>query len=172
MTGESHGPGGGRGCVEAETKPKPHAKRARACSPRRSGSGATSTARLPGGFTEPLRTRRGLRSDPSWECCLQGGGREAGCAGRHFPGSFTLAGTNSRFPRGCARRSALPLPPLPASCLRLLPLPPHSIPVPVCLQLGSESSGCPSSGCGRRRSPRRFHPRWTAATPALRASGT
>lgn len=70
-------------------------------------------------------------SEPQKDCGVTPAGSAAfkegaGKPGRHFAGSFTLAGTHSRFPRGCARRSALPLPPLPASCLRLLPLPPPS----------------------------------------------
>lgn len=48
LTRGSHRRGGWCGCVEAETKPKPHAQRARACFPRRFGSGVTYPARLPG----------------------------------------------------------------------------------------------------------------------------
>uniref|UniRef100_A0A8I3S7T1 Copine 8 n=1 Tax=Canis lupus familiaris TaxID=9615 RepID=A0A8I3S7T1_CANLF len=110
----SRGPGGGRGCVEAETTP-----------PQNTPSGAQSPAVLDGGGLGGAVAR------------LAGGGgkggREAGSPARHFPAASAWAGTGSRLPR-----PPLPSPPLPARCLR----PPASAstlsPSPVCRELGSD----------------------------------
>lgn len=173
--GGCRGPGGGCGRVEAETEPKPHARRVRVCSPRRLGSrsGAIYPARLAvAPQSRTPRARRGSRSLPRWGCRLQRGGRAARSPVRHFPGSFGRGWDWLAVPSPLCAEVRLPLPP-PS---RELPPPPSSAstlhPIPVCREPGSEPSVCPSCGCGRQTSPRHLLPRWTAATPALRASGT
>lgn len=135
MTRGSHRRGGWCRCVEAETERKPQAQRATACFPRRFGFVVTYPARLPGSFAEPdSQSQKRIREcPPRWGCCLQGGGREAGSTGSHFPGSFSLSRDWLAVPSRLCAEVRLPTPssfPRAASasflCLHPQPLSPSA----------------------------------------------